>query len=645
MTRKKVLFAELNVNRGVLPLVSGYLQSYACTDPEVARGHDFVQFGEPVPPRSLIDVPEGGGWSAEAESAASDLLGRLLAQEADVYALSVYVWNARLVRWLVDRLSRARPSAQLLLGGPQVDSHGAEFVQRDRENVYVCNGEGEAIFLEFLRAGMGGTDPSHVPGLTFFRDGEIVETARPPLIKDINDIPSPYLTGVFRDVYTMTVFETNRGCPYLCSFCYWGRGDDRSLRKFEMDRLREELAWVGRNMVSHLHLGDANWGILPRDIELSEEIVRCRERYGAPIVITFSAAKAKIDRSSKIAKLFHDAGIVTAQAIGIQSTTDAVLDAIRRKNIKLSALMEASEELERNNVSTYAETIWPLPGETYESFKECLRSLCASSVTSVVIYPALLLNSTPMEDQVEEFDIRTVDADDPWSELRLISSTSSVSEADNEEGVWLAMAVYCLFNCRTMRLSGRYLEQSGLEPWSDLFEAFSRFCRNEEDPINIHWREVVAERSYADQHSVGRLVHLVLHERRVEFLDLLRRFAASRAWWSDDRARVLFELDLVNCPYLYSTTPFQPAPMALPPFEHFSVLEMPERTAQVEVDPDHLGLVTEAIGADDGIETWNVSYQRRQFAFMASKPMPENYTYAYGMIHRNSVIAPVWAPR
>ena len=48
-------------------------------------------------------------------------------------------------------------------------------------------------------------------------------------MKDLDVIPSPYLTGFFEkimndypDVKFHATWESNRGCPFKCSFCDWG---------------------------------------------------------------------------------------------------------------------------------------------------------------------------------------------------------------------------------------------------------------------------------------------------------------------------------------------------------------------------------------------------------------------------------------
>ena len=56
-------------------------------------------------------------------------------------------------------------------------------------------------------------------------------------VEDINDIPSPYLSGIFDELITDNPeekwqgrIETNRGCPFTCAFCYWGKKSERKIK-------------------------------------------------------------------------------------------------------------------------------------------------------------------------------------------------------------------------------------------------------------------------------------------------------------------------------------------------------------------------------------------------------------------------------
>ena len=81
-----------------------------------------------------------------------------------------------------------------------------------------------------------------------FRDGdEVVRSGDRDRITDVDDIPSPYLNGML-DAYGEAVegtaiIETNRGCPYGCTFCDWGSATLSRIRKFDLDRVFAELEW------------------------------------------------------------------------------------------------------------------------------------------------------------------------------------------------------------------------------------------------------------------------------------------------------------------------------------------------------------------------------------------------------------------
>ena len=98
----------------------------------------------------------------------------------------------------------------------------------------------------------------------------------------IDEIPSPWLTGVldeFFDGKLAPMIETNRGCPFTCTFCVQGvrwytkvhyfsqgppAGGDRLHRRVA---IKEQLPEMG-----FLRIADSNYGMFERDIEISSYI-------------------------------------------------------------------------------------------------------------------------------------------------------------------------------------------------------------------------------------------------------------------------------------------------------------------------------------------------------------------------------------
>ena len=54
------------------------------------------------------------------------------------------------------------------------------------------------------------------------------------------------------------------------------------MHRFELDRVYAEADWIGANGIDYLFIADANFGILPRDVEIAEAIVAAANGHGYP---------------------------------------------------------------------------------------------------------------------------------------------------------------------------------------------------------------------------------------------------------------------------------------------------------------------------------------------------------------------------
>ncbi len=618
---------ELSDFANVAPLVSGYLEAYACTDPEIRKTVNFQKYYRNVlTPRA-------------------EILKDLLEMRADIYAFSSYVWNAKLVMSLCSYLQQ-HTEATVLLGGPQMDGQAAKYLNPQHEKSYVCNGEGELVFRDLLSARLHGADFAEIKGLAFYRDGELITTGRAPALANIDDIPSPYLTGLFTSTYSSAIWETNRGCPYTCTFCYWGQKmEHHKLRRFDQQRLEEELKWMAKNNILHLFFADANVGILKRDVELAEAVARLKRTYGVPLMINAAAAKNKPERCAEIVNIWSSAGIICAQGIGIQSSNPEVLEAIKRKNIQTEKLLGIRENLRNKGGSTYMELIWPLPGDTLQGFKRSVSELCGHGVETVAIYPALLLHGTPMMDQVEEYQIRTIGSDDGVNDFCQVISTRDVTEKQCKDGFWLSFSVNLLYNFAVFRRSGQFLHTEELMDWSDIFETFANYCRHKQHPVADHWRSVLDARTQSEYYNVGLLGHLALHEHRIEFVQLMIEFVRLQPWGADEQLRLCFEMDLVSLPYLYRNTNFAPDLDGVYDFKSLTAIPLPDRTAKVILRGPHLQLARKlAVGkeAKSATDDYIVRYQHQQQYHIKKHSLKRNAENVHYMMHQSASFHSQW---
>jgi B12 binding domain len=622
---KSVLFVELTVFERMAPLTSGYLQAYALTEPVVRGAYSFDKY------TATIRVP-------------ADVIVRdLLAVSADVYGFSCYVWNMGLIRTILAALREARPDAHIVLGGPQVMHHAQDYLGRDDERTVICNGEGEVTFTEYLCAlTESRADLQSVNGISFYADGELVTTPERPRIKDLNSIPSPFLTGLFDPGSCMSVLETNRGCPFHCGFCYWGAATNDRVYRFDEQRIRDEITWMAKNEILFLYIADANWGMLSRDVEFSQHIAECAREYRLPNVIYFSAAKNKPRAVTQITSIFQEAGLVASQPVSLQTLEPASLDLIARSNIKMSAFAEVQEDLREKRISSFIELIWPLPGETLSSFKRGISTLCDNEAQTIIAYSHLLLNNTPIYRRRDDLALITRAAGGAVGDARIVVGTEQVSEAEFAEGMRYFYAVHALHNTRSLRSVGRYLTAQSVVSYAELFAAFVEFWRAQaaDDPLVSYVETSIANADYYDINNYGLFVHNILHENRKLFVDQVRRFVTSQSWWADEVVQALFDVDMVNRPYVYSNTLMDPvAELAV-----LRVMDRRPRGYTVRVPPEYLPALADSVRVDqmstDGVFT--VDHKRMQFPFMAKQSPDHNGSYCHGMIEKVENIMPLW---
>ena len=276
---------------------------------------------------------------------------------------SCYVWNERYSLDLAKKVKEKFPECVIAFGGPQVN---ASFLEYDFIDTVVY-GEGERSFHSIMNL-IHNNEPVK----------QVWEKDR---LSDL-DYPSPYTTGVFDqmvidnpDATWQVTLETNRGCPYACTFCDWGSATYTKVRRFDVERVRKEIDWIATHNCSYIFCADANFGIFrDRDIEIANMLRGALEHPESKLEsINIQFAKNSNETVFEIGRILGDA--LKGITFSVQSMNPDTLEVIKRKNMKVNKFSELMELGQKYETSTYTDMILGMPLETLETWKDGLNEL------------------------------------------------------------------------------------------------------------------------------------------------------------------------------------------------------------------------------------------------------------------------------
>lgn len=344
-----------------------------------------------------------------------------------VFLCSNYLWTSEQNLECIKAIKRRYPASITVVGGPSVPKYDYSCRAFLDQHPYVdiaARGEGEvtaAQVLERLAVSFPRVDEelmASVLGIAYRTkaasagDDGVIMTRDRERIEDVASLPSPYLNSWFRHEDTRNwesaIIETNRGCPYGCTFCDWGSATLSKVRKFPIQRVEGEIEWIAQHGIRRLWIADANFGIFRRDIDIASMIASCRRKYGCPEQVVVNYAKSGTDRIAEIVAILRGADIQTQGIISIQTQDPQTLKNIRRSNIKTERYEELIHVFRKNGLPVGSDLMIGLPGATVESFMGDLQFFFDRKVYSKA-YDTIVLPNSPMahRDNMEEYAIKT----------------------------------------------------------------------------------------------------------------------------------------------------------------------------------------------------------------------------------------------
>lgn len=417
--------------------------------------------------------------------------------EADIIFYSAYLWNLKVSLAIALETKRKNPEIINVFGGPNVPESREKvtaFLQQYPFLDIASFGEGERPFLKIIEK-CRDREWDAVPSIGWRRpDNAIVFNEFKETIEDINEITSPYLSGVFDELIRQNPeenwqsrIETNRGCPFTCAFCYWGKKSDRKINQFDLNRVYGEIDWLSRNKIEFVFCCDANFGILKRDLEIARKVADNKKSFGYPKAFSVQNTKNSKERIFELQNILNDEGLQKGVNLALQSLNEVTLKHIERNNIDNRTYTELQQLFAKNNIPTFTDLIIGLPGETYDSFTTGVSEIIASGQHNRIQFINLtILENTLMADPdyQQRHGLTIVEAEfmphhsslNKAEEIKethsLVIGTSAMLENDWVKTRVFSWMVSLLHFDKLLQIPFIILHEIGNFPYKDLFELF-----------------------------------------------------------------------------------------------------------------------------------------------------------------------------
>lgn len=369
---KKIYFVQSSSIYGgevCLPYAVGTLAAYAWARDDIKKEYE------------LSDII----YKKESFSLCKDRIS-----EPFLVAFSCYIWNFEHNKIFAEELKKAYPDCLIVFGGHNISNNSSSLLNDCPYIDFLIHDEGEVPFCQLLLALSGKTDLSQVSNLSYRKGQKICKTEN--ICYDVENFPSPYEAGIFDKLISNTddvfygILETNRGCPYKCVYCDWGR-QTNAVRQFPLARVKKDIEWLSQNKIGYSVCADANFGILERDVLISQWLVEAKKNTGFPSKIQFCFTKNSDERVFLINKMMNGCGLSKGATISLQTLSEKTLSDICRSNMTYEHYTKLVRMYNEAGIFTYTDIILGLPGETYESFTQGIGKLFeAGQHTSVNVF-------------------------------------------------------------------------------------------------------------------------------------------------------------------------------------------------------------------------------------------------------------------
>ena len=325
-----------------------------------------------------------------------DILEDIYRRKPDAIGFSCYIWNIGMVEKLMGELHKLLPRLPVFLGGPEVTYDADKLLRKYLYLTGIFIGEGEATFAQVVRYYVKKNPESleDIPGL-MLRSGMTPE--RKPL--NLTDVPFLY-DDMAPFTNRIIYYETQRGCPFRCSYCL--SSIDKTVRFRDIEVVKKELAFFLEKKVKQVKFVDRTFNCNHDHAMAVWQYLYDHDNGVTNFHFEIAGDILREDEIALVAKMRP--GLVQFE-IGVQSTNTDTLREIRRV-MDIEKLKQVVAALKAaHNVHIHLDLIAGLPYEDYDSFARSFDDVYAMEPEQLQLGFLKVLKGSYMAEMAESYGL------------------------------------------------------------------------------------------------------------------------------------------------------------------------------------------------------------------------------------------------
>lgn len=286
--------------------------------------------------------------------------------QPDLIGVSLVSFEYKRSYELIHNIKEFRPHTPIIVGGPHVSVLRETVLEECADIDFGVVQDGEKPIVQLCRADV---PLEQIPGLLFRRNGKVVSSGPPALVKDLDSIPFPRYNNFHLKRYQREItIITSRGCPYRCIFCPNSINAKKFRARSPANVVDEIEYWYSRG-IKQFDVTDDNFTLIKKRVYQICEEIESRGLKGLFIRCSNGIRADRVDRH--LLSRMKEVGFKEV-AFGADGGNNKVLIDIVHKGETIEDIEQALKDACDLGLSVKLFIIVGSPGETMSDVEDSL---------------------------------------------------------------------------------------------------------------------------------------------------------------------------------------------------------------------------------------------------------------------------------